>query len=92
MHKQITVLYSPICRAHENTEYFAQALSLGYGLQEISVIDLDQYWDHLEPYIRDYVQKLRREGGFIAAPLVFVDGKAVPAWKLNELLEEAQPE
>lgn len=89
MEKQITVIYSPLCRAHENIHYFQKALEQGYGLQEISVLDLDQYWDQLDARLQDCLTKMKNEGGFLAAPLAFFDGQAIPVWKLETVLKEA---
>lgn len=84
LNKKLTVIYSPMCRAAEGTRYFQRALELGYELEHISILELSQNPEKFPVEVQKSIAQLRDEGGFLAAPMVLLNGKLIVAWEVND--------
>lgn len=87
MQKEITVIYSPICRACENTRYYRRAQELGYTIKQVSIRDLASHPEKYAPTVQQSLEELKRQGSFLAAPVALVNGKLMPVWEIEAALK-----
>lgn len=87
MPQEITVFYSPICRACENDRYYRYAQELGYTVKEVSILELTTHPEKFDAAVHQRLNEFKRQGGFLAAPVAIVNGKLVPAWEIESELK-----
>lgn len=92
MTRKLYVVYSPMCFACQLVSRWQVAQDHGFDVEEFSILELTEGTKEAPPAVRDVINQMRTEGGFLFGPVaVFDDGRAMAFYEVEAFLRGVYP-